>query len=109
MVDGCDAVSKIHGTPRQCGGWNAEGTVCFARASRRCASRPYMHLLLMFQEVWTIRNTRHQFTSKCLLPSGHNFTRLAPTLVVKGKCPFRNAFAQKQPPHVGAEEAVSYT
>jgi len=42
------------------------------------------------------------------LPSRDYFTRLVPTLVVKGKYPFRNAFAQRQPPHVGAEEAVSY-
>ena len=35
-------------------------TACFARVPRRCMSRPYMHLLLMFHEVRQISKTRNQ-------------------------------------------------
>lgn len=35
-------------------------TACFARAPRRCMSRPYMHFLLMFHEVRQISKTRNQ-------------------------------------------------
>jgi hypothetical protein len=40
-------------------------TACFARAPRRCVSRPYMHFLLMFQEVRPISKTRNQLWGIC--------------------------------------------
>src|SRR5712691_8474821 len=40
-------------------------TTCFARAPQRCTSRPYMHFLLMFQEVRPISKTRNQLLVSC--------------------------------------------